>query len=129
MALLAFFICAPPASAADPTYPTASLVGLVPPNGMVVSKNFPGFEDVNNDSVILLAVPPPTIYEEIKKTLDPEALKKQGITVETREYLPLSFGTGTLVVDNAEDENKVYSKWLVVAAGEECHRPCKRPGA
>ena len=115
VALLAFFICAPPASAADPTYPTASLVGLVPPNGMVVSKNFPGFEDVNNDSVILLAVPPPTIYEEIKKTLDPEALKKQGITVETREDLPLSFGTGTLVVAKAEADNKVYRKWLVVA--------------
>jgi hypothetical protein len=115
VALLAFFTCASPASAADPIYPTASLVGLVPPDGMTVSKNFPGFEDVNNDSVILLAVPPPTVFEDIKKTLDPEALKKQGITVEKREDISLTFGTGTLVVAKAEADNKVYRKWLVVA--------------
>jgi hypothetical protein len=82
VALLAFFVCPPPASAADPTYPMASLVGLVPPNGMVVSKNFPGFEDVNNDSVILLAVQPAAVYEDVKKTLDPDVLKKQGIMPE-----------------------------------------------
>src|ERR1700722_20527363 len=88
--LLAFFVCVPSASAADPTYPAASHVGMVPPNGMVVSKTFPGFEDVDNDSVILLATQPPTVYEDIKKTLDPDALKKQGITVEKHEDFPLS---------------------------------------
>jgi hypothetical protein len=82
---------------------------------MAVSKNFPGFEDVNNDSVILLAAPPPTAYEEIKKTLDSDFLKKQGITVEKREDLSLGFGTGTLVIAKAEADNKTYRKWLVVA--------------
>jgi hypothetical protein len=119
VALLAFFVCPPPASAADPTYPIASLVGLVPPNGMAVSKNFPGFEDVDNDSVILLAVQPPTVYEDVKKTLDPDALKKQGITVEKREDITLSFGTGTLVVAKAEADKKIYRKWLVVAPAKD----------
>jgi hypothetical protein len=119
VALLAFFTYAPPASAADPTYPMASLVGLVPPNGMVVSKTFPGFEDVGNDSVILLAAQPPTLYEDVKKTLDPDTLKKQGITVENREDFPLSFGTGTLVVAKAEADKKIYRKWLIVAPAKD----------
>jgi hypothetical protein len=119
VALLALFVCPPPASAADPTYPMASLVGLVPPNGMVVSKNFPGFEDANNDSVILLAVQPAAVYEDVKKTLDPDVMKKQGITVEKREDLPLSFGDGTLVVGKAEADKKVYRKWLVVAPAKD----------
>jgi len=119
VAFLAFFVCVPPASAADPTYPSASLVGLVPPNGMVVSKTFPGFEDADNDSVILLAAQPPTVYEDIKKTLDPDALKKQGITVEKREDFPLSFGTGTLIVGKAEADKKIYRKWLVVAPAKD----------
>jgi hypothetical protein len=119
VALLAFFVCVPPASAADPIYPPASHVGLVPPNGMVLSKTFPGFEDVDNDSVILLAAQPPTVYEDIKKTLDPDDLKKQGITVEKREDFPLSFGTGTLVVGKAEADKKIYRKWLVVAPAKD----------
>jgi hypothetical protein len=119
LAGLAFFVSAPSASAADPTYPMASLVGMVPPNGMVVSKNFPGFEDVDNDAVILLTAQPPTVYEDIKKTLDPDALKKQGITVEKQEDLPLSFGTGTLVTGKAEADKKIYRKWLVVAPAKE----------
>jgi hypothetical protein len=114
-ALLAFFVSALPASAADPIFPIASAVGLVPPNGMVTSKNFPGFEDVNNDSVIVLAAPPLAAYDTVKKTLESDVLKKQGITVEKREDLSFSFGTGTLVVGKAEADKKLYGKWLVAA--------------
>jgi hypothetical protein len=115
VAILAVFIGAQPASAADPTYPMASLIGLVPPDGMTVSKTFPGFEDISNDSVILLAAQAPAFYDEVKKTLDTDALKKQGITVEKREDLQLSFGTGTLVTGKAEADKKMYRKWLVAA--------------
>ena len=117
-AVLAFIVSALPASAADPTFPIASAVGLVPPNGMVVSKNFPGFEDVNNDSAIVLAAPPLAAYDAVKKTLESDALKKQGITVEKREDLRLSFGTGTLIVGKAEADNKLYGKWLVAATAK-----------
>jgi hypothetical protein len=117
--MLTFLVGAPPASAADPTYPMASLAGLVPPAGMVVSKTFPGFEDISNEAAIVLAVQAPTAYEELKKTLDTDALKKQGFSVEKREDLPLSFGTGTLIVAKAEADKKVYRKWLVVAPAKE----------
>jgi hypothetical protein len=119
VAVLACVINAPPAVAADPTYPMASLVGLVPPTGMTVSKVFPGFEDAANDAVIILAAAPAAAYDEVKKTLDPEPLQKQGITVEKREDLPLSFGTGTLISGKAEADKKTFRKWLVVVPAKE----------
>jgi len=84
---LAWLVFAPPATApaqaADPIFPLASRVGLVPPAGMTVSKSFLGFEDVAKDAAILVAAQPPAAYAEIEKSLAPEALKKNGITVDS----------------------------------------------
>jgi hypothetical protein len=115
LAALAVLFGASAARAADPIYPMASVAGLVPPDGMTVSKTFPGFEDLSSDAAILVAVQSAAIYENLKKTLDPDDLKKQGITVEKREDIPLSFGTGILVVGKADVDKKVYNKWLVLA--------------
>ena len=48
-----------PAAAADAVYPPGSRIGLAPPQGMVTSKNFFGYEDAeNNAAIIVLALPP-----------------------------------------------------------------------
>ena len=114
-AAFALLVNAAPARAADPVFPTASLLGLVPPPGMVASKSFPGFEDVDKDTAILLTVQPPAAYDELKQGLDDDALKKQGITVEKRVDLKLGFGTATLVVARQELDKKMYRKWLMLA--------------
>lgn len=114
-----FLAGATAARAADPIYPMASPAGLVPPNGMVVSKTARGFEDIDNDAAILIGLQTPAAYEELKKSLDSDALKKQGITVEKREDIALSFGTGTLIIGKAEADKKTYRKWLVVAPAKD----------
>ena len=103
-AAFAFLVCAAPARAADPTFPPASIAGLVPLAGMVVSKTFPCFEDVAKDTAILLTVHTPAVYDELKQGLDTEALKKQGITLEKLVDLKLGFGTATLVVAQQESD-------------------------
>ncbi len=118
-AAFAFLVCAAPARAADPTFPPASVAGLVPPPGMVVSKTFPGFEDVAKDTAILLTVQPPAVYDELKQGLDTDALKKQGITLEKRVDLKLGFGTATLVVAQQESDKKMYRKWLMLAPAKD----------
>ena len=118
-AAFAFLACAAPARAADPTFPPASVAGLVPPPGMVVSKTFPGFEDVAKDAAILLTVQPPAVYDELKQGLDTDALKKQGITLEKRVDLKLGFGTATLVVAQQESDKKMYRKWLMLAPAKD----------
>jgi hypothetical protein len=110
---LAWLVVAPPARAADPIFPLASRVGLVPPAGMAVSKSFLGFEDVAKDSAILVAAQQPAAYAEIEKSLATDVLKKNGITVDSREPMQFAFGKGTLVIAKQTADKIRYRKWLL----------------
>jgi hypothetical protein len=118
-ALLACAIAAP-AVAADPVFPVGSRLGLVPPPGMVASETFDGFSVPGEDSAILIAILPPAAYAQIEKSLDPEALKKQGVNLEKREPIQLSFGKGILLSGHqvATDKSR-YRKWLLIAAASD----------
>lgn len=118
-AMLALFALVTPAPAADPIFPTGSLIGLVPPPGMEVSKTLQGFEDVAKDAAILTIAQPAAAYAEIEKTLSPDVLKKQGITFDKREAIQLSFGTGILVTGRQEADKKQYRKWLLIAPAKD----------
>jgi hypothetical protein len=119
-AALAWLVLAPAArGAADPIFPIASRVGLVPPAGMVVSKGFVGFEDVAKDSAILIAAQPPAAYPEIEKSLATDALKKNGITVDNREEMQFDFGKGILVVGKQAADKTRYRKWLLIAQAKD----------
>ena len=112
-AALACLVLPPAARAADPIFPIASRVGLVPPAGMVVSKSFLGFEDVAKDSAMLIAAQPPAAFPEIEKSLATDELKKSGITVDRREEMKFDFGKGTLVVGKQTADKTHYRKWLL----------------
>jgi hypothetical protein len=114
--VLAAIVAAEPARAADPIFPTGSRLGLVPPTGMVASETFDGFADPGKDAAILIAVLPPGAYGQIEKTLDPDTLKKQGVTLEKREPMQLSFGKGFLLTARQTADKTRYRKWLLVAA-------------
>lgn len=119
LAAAALLALAAPAYAADPVFPIGSLVGMVPPPGMEVSKTFMGFVDAAKDSAILLAAEPPADLAELEKTLSTDTLKKQSITVDKREDIQLGFGKATLVIGKQEDNKKRYRKWLVVAPAKD----------
>ena len=110
---------APAAQAADPIFPIASRVGLVPPAGMVVSKGFVGFEDVAKDSAILIAAQPAAAYPEIEKSLATDSLKKTGITVDNREEMKFDFGKGILVTGKQTADKTRYRKWLLIVQGND----------
>ena len=106
---------ATPARAADPVFPTGSRVGLVPPPGMAVAETFSGFADPNKDAAILIAILPTAAYSQIDKSMDAEALKKQGVNLEKREPMQLSFGKGFLLTGRQVADKVRYRKWLLVA--------------
>ena len=115
----ALMLLAAPVLAADPIFPPGSRIGLVPPAGMVTADAFFGFADPNKDAAILIAALPAAAYSQIEKTMDTEALRKQGITLDKREPMQLSIGKGFLftgwqVVDQAR-----YRKWLLLAAASD----------
>src|ERR1051325_3637061 len=86
-ALVALFVTAAPAFAADPVFPTASRIGLVPPAGFTASNRFSGFENPQASALILLTELPVESYADVEKTFSDEALKSRGWTVQAREPL------------------------------------------
>jgi hypothetical protein len=117
--VLAAVVHATPLRAADPTFPPASRLGLVPPSGMAVSKNFQGFEDADKGAAILLAVQPAAAYAEIEKSLSADNLKKEDISIEKRETIQLGFGNGILVSGKQATDKTRFRKWLLVALADD----------
>ncbi len=103
-----------PASAAEPVFPLGSRMGLVPPPGFVASKRFPGFENPDTRSSIVMATLPPQAYSDLEASIATEALKKQGITEDKRETLTLANGKAVLVVGNEQENGQKFRKWMLL---------------
>ena len=116
---LVLLLLATPARAADPQFPPGSRVGLVPPDGMVMSDKFDGFADPGKDAAILITVLPASAYSQIQKNLDTTALKKKGVNIEKREPITLSSGKGYLFVGRQVADRTRYRKWLLVLATDD----------
>jgi hypothetical protein len=114
--VFALAVGAVPAAATDAAYPPGSRIGLAPPPGMVMSKNFFGYEDAENNAAIILLALPPQAYADLDKSITADALKQQGLTFETREDMPLSTGKAFLVLGHHEVEKMKIRKWILVAA-------------
>jgi len=116
IAFLAAVLATAPSHAAEPTFPTGSLVGFVPPPGFVASKRFPGFENTDNGGSIVLFNLPPQAYADIEKSMTAEAFKAQGITEEKRENLMLPSGKGVLVIGSEQENGQKFRKWMFLGS-------------
>jgi hypothetical protein len=105
-----------PATAAELNYPPGSRVGLAPPPGLVPSKTFFGYEDPSNSVAMMLVALPPQAYADLDASVTAETLKRQGVTMESREALPLPSGKAFLVVGRQEVDNVKIRKWILVAS-------------
>src|SRR5437763_17062151 len=72
------------ARAADVIFPPASRIGLAPPAGFTISREFSGFEDRARKAAILFAELPPEAYAQVEKNAATEILKA-GATIESNE--------------------------------------------
>src|SRR5262245_59165929 len=113
---IALALSATPALAAEAQYPTGSRIGIVPPDGTVPSKNFFGFEDAEKQVAIILVTLPGEAYADLDKSVGADALKKQGLTLESREPLTLPTGKAFLAIGRAEVEKVKMRKWILIAS-------------
>jgi len=116
---LIVLLAAPIARAAEVIYPPGSRVGLVPPDGLTVSKGFSGFEDADNQVGIILAALPPQAYAELEKPVSPEMFKRQGLTLEGREPMTLPSlpgGKAFLMIGRIDGDKAKVRKWILVAS-------------
>jgi hypothetical protein len=104
-----------PAAAADAVFPVSSRLGLVPPPGLKPATAFPGFEDPEHGVFIRLVALPGNAFADIEKTMTNDALKKQGLTVDKRETLPLGKGNASVTIVRQDTGSGPIRKWLLVA--------------
>ncbi len=114
--LIALTFAALPAGATEVSYPLGSRIGLAPPPGMVTSRNFFGFEDPENNVAIIMVTLPSDAYAELNRTVTADALKQQGVTLESRQAISLPTGSGFLVIGRQEIEKTRLRKWILVAS-------------
>lgn len=113
---LAAMLAAAPARAADPVFPSASRIGLAPPAGFVVSKEFLGFEDRARKAAILIVELPADAYAQIEKGATADLLKSGGATIDSNEPFPLKSGPAFLVVGRQTADGLSVRKWVLVAS-------------
>jgi hypothetical protein len=117
--LMALMLPIQGAAAADVIFPTGSRLGLVPPAGMVPSRTFQGFEEPGTKAAIVLTTLPANAYEQLAKSMVPEAMKKEGIEVERREPVELPAGKGFVLSGRQTIEKERYRKWLLIASADD----------
>ncbi len=85
LAALGLILTAGLALAGEPVFPPASRIGIVPPDDMVPSRRFSGFENPERAAGISFVEMPAAAYPELVTGLTDSALKRQGMDVKSRE--------------------------------------------
>ncbi len=107
-----------PAYAADPVFPTASRIGLIPPAGFTPSTRFSGFENPQASALIALSELPAEAYADVEKGFSDEALKARGWNAQLREPLTLKDGKGFFVAGPQESNGqKRYESVMIAQMG------------
>jgi hypothetical protein len=112
LALLGALVTSAPVRAADPKFPLGSRMGFVPPPGFEISKRFPGFENADTGSSIIVVTLPPQAYAEVEASMNPDIVKQQGVTEDKRETLTLTNGKALLVIGTEEENGQKFRKWM-----------------
>ena len=111
-AILSAVLSCTAAMAAEPVFPPASRIGLVPPADMVPSRRFTGFENGEKAAAIMLTEMPPEAYEQMGAGFTREALRRQGLDMTSREEVQLGSRTG-LLISGAMTRPVEGRKWLL----------------
>ena len=96
-AALGFVLWVSAVFAAEPVFPPASRIGIVPPKDMAISKRFSGFENQEKEAVINFVEMPAQAYSQLVTGLTKDALKRQGLSETSRENLKLGSKSGVLI--------------------------------
>jgi hypothetical protein len=117
-AVLGFVLSVTAAKAAEPVFPPASRIGIVPPQDMVPSKRFMGFESEERAAAITFVEMPAEAYAQLTTGLTNDALKRQGLDVATREDVKIGSRTGLLIA-GAMTKPVAGRKWMLAVKGED----------
>src|ERR1700712_5554133 len=105
-----------PPLAADPVYPPGLRIGLVPIEGLVLSKTFPGFETEDHTVRVLAAELPPAAYGEVSNARKTNSFPG-GANAIKPESLPTAAGEGFYTVESAKDGAETVRRFSMIVSG------------
>ncbi len=106
------------ANAQQAVFPPGSGVGLVPPKGLTLSKNFSGFESSALGASILTVDLPLPAFTEILTGFTPEGLAASGLQASGPSVdWKIAGGDGRLIRGKQLARGVTYRKWVVLARG------------
>ena len=101
-------------AAADPIFPRGLRVGLAPPPGMLVSKRFTGFEDLEHNAIITILDLPAQAYSRLEQSgfnsIPPAT------TIESRQMFVFHSGIGILIKAHTQTASGVMDRWILLAS-------------
>src|ERR1041385_7958482 len=109
----ALVLFAQPACAGDPVFPPGSRVGLVPPPGMATATAFQGFEDRQQNALLVVTELSAQSYDKGARDFSPEGM--QDMEQISRETLALASGEALLVVARQSENGVAMRKWALLA--------------
>ena len=112
LAALGLILTAGLALAGEPVFPPASRIGIVPPNDMVPSRRFSGFENPERAAGISFVEMPAAAYPELVTGLTDNALKRQGMDVKSRETVKVD-GRQALLISGSLLGPSGGRKWVL----------------
>ena len=101
------------AASAEPVFPPGLRVGLEPPGDLTLSKQFPGFEDIDHKVAISIFDLPVRAYEEIERSAFGK--EQQALVDMKRESFPFASGIGFLISGQSRANGVVLRKWFLLA--------------
>jgi hypothetical protein len=114
--LLVTGLALPAAAAADVVFPPGSRIGLAPPPGMVVSKRFAGFESRTRTAIITTVEMPPEAFRDVSAGLTADNLKRDGVTVTSRETFRVGDSEAVLVSGDQAVGPAPQRRWMLAVA-------------
>ena len=127
--LLLIAFLATPAQAADVVYPAGSRIGLAPPPGMTVSKNFSGFEDRDKRVALVIVALPAAAYPEIEQSTTAELAVEAGRDPRNARGRHASARQGVPHCRASADRGSAHPQMDSGGVGWRPHRAGHRAGA
>ena len=114
-AVVAVAAYVPLVKAAEPVFPPASRIGIIPPRDFVLSQSIPGFQHTEKQASILMADLPGYAFEGIEKQVAAELQKDAAAPATRREIEFKDGGRGFVLFGKPSGPQGTVLKWTMVA--------------
>jgi len=101
-----------PGAYAEPLFPLGGRVGLEPPGDLKLSKQFPGFEDVERKVTITILDLPASAYVDLENSAF--AKNQPGVSGLKRESFAFASGVGFLISGRSQENGVTLDKWFLL---------------